>query len=69
MLTALLLALFKTDMTDALNEKQKEGILSLIPMQKLGTTDDIAAAAVFLASPNSKYITGQVISVDGGMAI
>lgn len=59
----------QTDMTDALNEKQKEGILSLIPMQKLGTTDDIAAAAVFLASPNSKYITGQVISVDGGMAI
>lgn len=59
----------QTDMTDALNEKQKEGILSQIPMQKLGSTEDIADATVFLASARSNYITGQVISVDGGMAI
>ncbi len=59
----------ETDMTDALNEKQKEAILGQIPMQKLGKPDDIANAALFLASPMADYITGQVLTVDGGMVM
>ncbi len=59
----------QTDMTDSLNEKQKESILSQIPLKKLGNTEDIANLAVFLGSDNSNYITGQVISVDGGMSM
>ncbi len=59
----------QTDMTDALNEKQKEAILGQIPMQKLGQTEDIANAALFLATPLSDYVTGQVLTVDGGMVM
>jgi len=58
-----------TDMTDALNEKQKEAILGQIPMQKLGQPEDIANAALYLASPLSDYVTGQVLTVDGGMVM
>ena len=57
----------ETDMTHALNEKQKEAILSQIPMQKMGEPTDIANAALYLASSWSKYVTGQVLTVDGGM--
>jgi 3-oxoacyl-[acyl-carrier protein] reductase len=56
-------------MTDRLNEKQREAILSRIPMGKLGTPEQIAAAAVFLASQEAAYITGQTIHVNGGMAM
>ena len=56
-----------TDMTSALTEAQKEEILKKVPMQKLGKTEDIAQAALFLASSMSDYVTGQVITVDGGM--
>jgi 3-oxoacyl-[acyl-carrier protein] reductase len=56
-------------MTDKLNEKQREMILSRIPMAKLGTPEQIAAAAVFLASEEAAYITGQTIHVNGGMAM
>lgn len=56
-----------TDMTDALTEEQKQAIFSRIPMQKLGTVDDIAAAVVFLASDLASYITGQTLHVNGGM--
>lgn len=56
-----------TDMTADLTEAQKEEILRKIPMQKLGTAHDIAQAALFLASSMSDYVTGQVITVDGGM--
>jgi 3-oxoacyl-[acyl-carrier protein] reductase len=56
-----------TDMTAELTEAQKEEILRKIPMQKLGTAHDIAQAALFLASSMSDYVTGQVITVDGGM--
>jgi len=56
-------------MTDKLNEKQREAILSRIPMAKLGTPEQIAAAAVFLASEEAAYITGQTIHVNGGMAM
>ena len=59
----------QTRMTDALTEGQKEGILKKIPMGRLGDPKDIANAAVFLASHLSDYITGQVLTVDGGMVM
>ncbi len=59
----------QTKMTDVLNEGQKEGILRQIPMGKMGVPEDIANAVVFLASPLSDYITGQVLAVDGGMVM
>ncbi|NNM43565.1 MAG: 3-oxoacyl-ACP reductase FabG [Chlamydiae bacterium] len=59
----------KTRMTDELTDVQKEGILSKIPMGKMGTTQNIADTAVFLASEWSEYITGQVLTVDGGMVM
>lgn len=57
----------KTDMTDVLSDSIKENILNTIPLKRLGTTDEIASTAVFLAK--NKYITGQVITVDGGMVM
>lgn len=59
----------KTAMTDALTEAQKDAIMERIPLGRLGSTDDIANAALFLASDWSDYITGQVIVVDGGMVM
>ena len=59
----------ETQMTDSLSASVKEAIISKIPLGCIGTPDDIAAAAVFLASDQSRYITGQVITVDGGMVI
>ncbi|UOQ87392.1 3-oxoacyl-[acyl-carrier-protein] reductase [Gracilibacillus salinarum] len=56
-----------TDMTDKLTEEQKEQMLSLIPLNKLGKAEDVANVALFLASEQSNYITGQTIQVDGGM--
>lgn len=56
-----------TDMTDALDEKQKAAIESRIPMQRLGTVDDIAHTVAFLLSDMSAYITGQVLQVNGGL--
>jgi len=56
-------------MTDALNDEQKEKMLANIPVGSFGEPDDIAAAAVFLASKDAKYITGQTIHVNGGMAM
>jgi 3-oxoacyl-[acyl-carrier protein] reductase len=56
-----------TDMTRALNEQQREAILSRIPLARLGTADEIAAAVVFLASPQAGYITGATLHVNGGM--
>lgn len=58
-----------TDMTDALTEEQKSQLKSQIPLARIGSTKDIANAALFLSSEMASYITGQVISVDGGMAI
>jgi len=57
----------KTQMTDELNDSVKEAMLKMIPLGDLGTTEDIANLALFLCSPQSRYITGQVIQVDGGM--
>lgn len=59
----------ETEMTDALSEKVKAQILGEIPMNCLGSSEDIAEAALFLASESSRYITGQVLQVDGGMGI
>ncbi len=56
-----------TDMTRSLNEEQRTMLLQRIPMQRLGTPEDIAAAAVFLASDQAAYITGQTLHVNGGM--
>lgn len=57
----------ETDMTDVLPDSIKENILNTIPLKRMGTTDEIASTAVFLAK--NKYITGQVITVDGGMVM
>jgi 3-oxoacyl-[acyl-carrier protein] reductase len=56
-------------MTDALNDQQKAGILSTIPAGKLGEGADIAAACVYLASNEGRYVTGQTLHVNGGMAM
>jgi 3-oxoacyl-[acyl-carrier protein] reductase len=59
----------ETDMTSDLNAELKANILRMIPMGKFGSGDDIADAALFLASPAARYITGQVLTVDGGMVM
>ena len=56
-------------MTDVLNEQQREGILRNIPAGRLGTGDEIAAAAVYLSSDEAAYVTGQTLHVNGGMAM
>lgn len=56
-----------TDMTDAIPDDMRENLENSIPLGKIGSTDDIAAAVAFLASDESNYITGQVLNVDGGM--
>lgn len=58
-----------TDMTSVLPDSVKENIMSAIPLGRMGNVSDIAETAVFLASDAASYITGQVISVDGGMNI
>jgi 3-oxoacyl-[acyl-carrier protein] reductase len=58
-----------TDMTDKLSDKIKETTLTQIPMGKFGTPEDVANLAAFLVSEQAAYITGQVINVDGGMAM
>ena len=58
-----------TDMTKALSDDAKAGLNGMIPMGKMGNTKDVANLVLFLAGNNSDYITGQVISVDGGMAM
>lgn len=59
----------ETAMTGALNEEQRKLILAKIPLERMGTPEDIANAVLFLVSPWADYITGQVITVDGGMVI
>ncbi|MBS1962422.1 MAG: 3-oxoacyl-[acyl-carrier-protein] reductase [Bdellovibrionales bacterium] len=59
----------QTDMTGALTEAQKDAILRSIPLGSLGSPDDVAEMVSFLASPRARYVTGQVIGVNGGMYI
>jgi 3-oxoacyl-[acyl-carrier protein] reductase len=59
----------ETDMTAVLTPELKADLLKRIPLSSLGQADDIAAAALFLASPGARYITGQVLTVDGGMVM
>ena len=56
-----------TDMTDALTEEQKKALLAGVPLGRLGSTEDVAAAVAFLASPQAGYITGTELHVNGGM--
>ena len=58
-----------SNMTDKLNDDQKNAILERIPMKKLGNSDDIAKAVGFLCSQNANYITGQTLHVNGGLAL
>ncbi|MGE0565801.1 MAG: 3-oxoacyl-[acyl-carrier-protein] reductase [Pseudolabrys sp.] len=58
-----------TPMTDKLNDKQREAILSRVPAGRLGTADEIAAAVAYLASDEAGYMTGQTLHVNGGMAM
>ena len=66
---ALAPGLIETDMTSVLSDEIRKTILSKIPLGALGQPDDIAAAVAFLASAEAKYITGQVLAVDGGMVM
>jgi 3-oxoacyl-[acyl-carrier protein] reductase len=59
----------ETAMTDALTDAQKEAIMARIPAARLGTADDVGACALFLASDEAGYVTGQTIHVNGGMAM
>ncbi|MBS11204.1 MAG: beta-ketoacyl-ACP reductase [Gemmatimonadetes bacterium] len=58
-----------TDMTEAMPEQAKEALIDLIPLGRLGSTNDIAGAVAFLASDDAAYITGQALVVDGGMVM
>ena len=59
----------ETDMTAVLDEKLKAELVSKIPLSSLGKAEDIAEAALYLASPGARYVTGQVLTVDGGMVM
>ncbi len=59
----------ETDMTAALNEQMRAELLKKIPLNSFGQAEDIAGAALFLASPAARYVTGQVLTVDGGMVM
>ena len=66
---ALALGLIETDMTVALAEEYKQKMLEQIPLGRYGTVEEVARIAVFLLSDDARYITGQVIQADGGLAI
>jgi 3-oxoacyl-[acyl-carrier protein] reductase len=57
----------QTEMTDALPQKVKDQVKLIIPMQRFGQPEDIARVVAFLAGPDSAYMTGQILSVDGGL--
>jgi 3-oxoacyl-[acyl-carrier protein] reductase len=61
--------LIETDMTSVLSEEIRQSILQKIPLGKLGQPEDVANAVAFLASAEARYITGQVLTVDGGMVM
>jgi 3-oxoacyl-[acyl-carrier protein] reductase len=59
----------ETDMTHVLNEDQKQKLLADVPLGRLGQSEDVAEAVAYLVGPGSRYVTGQVLTVDGGMAM
>ncbi len=59
----------ETDMTAVLDEKTRAALISAIPLASLGKSDDVAEAALYLAGPGGRYVTGQVLVVDGGMVM
>jgi 3-oxoacyl-[acyl-carrier protein] reductase len=59
----------ETDMTAALTPEQRDLLSKQIPLERLGSPEDIAKAVLFLASDDASYITGQVLVVDGGMVM
>lgn len=61
--------MIETDMTDVLSDQIKEGILSEIPMKRMGNVKEVASTVMFFAKEESAYVTGQVLCVDGGMAV
>lgn len=66
---ALALGLIETDMTRVLPDEYKTRMLDAIPLKRFGTVDEVARVAVFLLSDEARYITGQVVQLDGGLAI
>ncbi|MEO8353448.1 MAG: SDR family oxidoreductase, partial [Chthoniobacteraceae bacterium] len=58
-----------TDMTDVLSQEIRDAVVNTIPMRRFGLTEDIASAVAFLASNEAAYITGQCLTVDGGMVM
>ena len=61
--------MIETDMTNVLSDKVKEAMLGEIPAKRIGSPEDVANAVAFFAAKESSYVTGQVICVDGGMAV
>ena len=59
----------QTDMTDVLDDKIKDGLMASIPLKRLGQGEEVANAVLFLASDLSSYVTGQTLSVCGGMSM
>jgi 3-oxoacyl-[acyl-carrier protein] reductase len=66
---ALALGLIETDMSGEMNEEYRQKILEQIPLKRLGNTSEVAEIAVFLLSSSARYVTGQVIQADGGLAM
>lgn len=66
---ALALGLIETDMAEEMNEEYREKILKMIPLGRLGNTDEVADIVCFLLSDSARYITGQIVQADGGLAM